>query len=439
MGLEIQKKKDGTLRSSWWYGRFEVNGKKKYVNLSVEIKGKVPPTLRKTGDFPFEQSRILAKVKLDGLISEARSRKSAEKYLEDLYELKSGCELYNAPLTDLELHWDQLPTKKTRTAQWIKNQHSSLKAFRTHIKNKHPHISLMVQVTPAIAKEWMRTFEKANRSPETYNHKLNLYRSLFKASTETGVLRNPFDGIPTKKKNTVHRQPFTPEELVNIIDHCNELIRPIFITGMCTAMRRGDCCMLKWESVDLENGFVSVNTSKTGEVAEIPLFPILRVEIEKQPRESKYIFPEAAAMYQKNASMLSHRFKRILKAAGIQTRIKREGSEKKASVKDFHSLRTTWITMALSAGVPMELVRRVTGHSTVNVVLKHYFRPGREVFRQKLERSLPQVLTGCPQALPSPEKLNAKEALLKLAESADKLEQAHLIREIRKLADDLAA
>ena len=197
--------------------------------------------------------------------------------------------------------------------------------------------------------------------------------------------------------------------------------------------------MLKWESVDLENGFVSVNTSKTGEVAEIPLFPILRTEIEKQPRKSRYIFPEAAAMYQKNASMLSHRFKRVLKDADIQTRIKREGSDRKASVKDFHSLRTTWITMALSAGVPMELVRRVTGHSTVNVVLKHYFRPGREVFRQKLENSLPQVLTGSPQVLPNPGKPNAKEVLLRLAESADKLEQSHLIQEIRKLADQLAA
>jgi hypothetical protein len=79
MGLEIQKKKDGTLRSCWWYGRFEVNGKKKYVNLGVEIKGEVPPTLRKTGDLPFERSRTLAQVKLDSLIFEARSKKNCRK------------------------------------------------------------------------------------------------------------------------------------------------------------------------------------------------------------------------------------------------------------------------------------------------------------------------------------------------------------------------
>ena len=36
----------------------------------------------------------------------------------------------------------------------------------------------------------------------------------------------------------------------------------------------------------------------------------------------------------------------------------------------------------------MELVRRVTGHSTVNIVLDHYFRPGREDFRQVCAEAL---------------------------------------------------
>lgn len=53
MGLEITRKKDGTLRSKYWYGRFEVNGTSKYLNLGVEIKGRLPETLRDTGDPRF--------------------------------------------------------------------------------------------------------------------------------------------------------------------------------------------------------------------------------------------------------------------------------------------------------------------------------------------------------------------------------------------------
>ena len=42
--------------------------------------------------------------------------------------------------------------------------------------------------------------------------------------------------------------------------------------------------------------------------------------------------------------------------------------------------------------MPLELVQRVTGHRTVEVVMKHYFRPGREDFRQAILRAMPKIL-----------------------------------------------
>jgi hypothetical protein len=43
--------------------------------------------------------------------------------------------------------------------------------------------------------------------------------------------------------------------------------------------------------------------------------------------------------------------------------------------------------------VPLELVQKVTGHKTTDIVLKHYFQPGREAFRQALHAAMPQLLT----------------------------------------------
>jgi hypothetical protein len=105
----------------------------------------------------------------------------------------------------------------------------------------------------------------------------------------------------------------------------------------------------------------------------------------------------------------------------------------KASVKDFHSLRTTWITMALSAGVPMELVRRVTGHSTVEVVLKHYFRPGREAFRTALETAMPHMLTGGTE-----ERLDLSKEVLELGKVARSLTHEELIEKNEALAKAVA-
>ncbi len=96
----------------------------------------------------------------------------------------------------------------------------------------------------------------------------------------------------------------------------------------------------------------------------------------------------------------------IQNGAGVQlirTPAKKRGLERlqaarpnrlrRASIRDFHSFRVTWITLALAAGVPLELVQRVTGHRTVEVVMKHYFRPGREDFRAAIARTASHAVT----------------------------------------------
>ncbi len=328
--------------------------------------------------------------------TEASNGKCAEQHLEKLYELKAGASLCQMPVAEIAAHWRLIPTRRERSASWENTQCSTLKDFSSYIQANHPAVQYISQVTPKMAREWLRSLEVRRYASATYNDKLHLLKGFFeRIGHEAGVMKNPFSGCPTKIKKTMHRQPFTQDELNAILTHCDELTRPVVMTAMCTAMRRGDCCQLKWESIDLEHGFISVKTSKTGELAEIPLFPLLRAELEKLPRVSEYVFPKVAAMYTENIHGLSWRFKQALKVAGIKgTVIAREDASHKASAKDFHSLRTTWITMALSAGVPMELVRRVTGHSTVEVVLKHYFRPGREAFRTALETARPHMLTG---------------------------------------------
>jgi len=437
MGLEITRRKNGSIRSKWWYGNFTVDGKRHYINLGIEIAGKIPKSLKQVSDVPFERSRMRAQLKLDELKTEARSRKTATHHLQELYEIKAGEDVAQIPLTELESNWEVLPAKRKRSDQQVKNQKANIRKFREFIEANFPSAKLMSQITRRMALGWMKAINDEGLSAPSYNVKLSLVRGIFEQlGPEAGVMSNPFAGIPYRALNTVHRQPFSQEELTGILNNCDAVLRPVVLTAMCTAMRRGDCCQLKWESVDLDGGFVTVKTSKTGEMAEIPLFPVLREELEHLPHISEFVFPEAEEMYRTNVHGLSWRFKQALKDAGItDTTVKRVDSRMKASVKDFHSLRTTWITMALSAGVPMELVRRVTGHSTVNVVLKHYFRPGKEAFKTALETAMPKMLTGSNQE----EKETPKDALLWLVEHEDELERKEFVAKAAKIAEGMAA
>jgi hypothetical protein len=62
---------------------------------------------------------------------------------------------------------------------------------------------------------------------------------------------------------------------------------------------------------------------------------------------------------------------------------------KSASIRGWHSFLVAFVTRALAAGMPEELVRRVTGHTAVDVVRRHYFKPGRDEFRREFEKAMP--------------------------------------------------
>jgi len=186
-------------------------------------------------------------------------------------------------------------------------------------------------------------------------------------------------------------------------------------------MRRGDCCTLLRSAVDLEGGFITVKTSKTNETVQSPIFPLLRGVLEKAlakpaPRPPFFVFPELEAYYRLNPDHLTDRVRRVMKAAGFfnpkdnedkrpsrgAMQQKRKHRMRTASRRDFHSLRVTWVTVALTVGVPLEIVQKVTGHRTTEIVLKHYFQPGREEFRRTLAGKLPALLGGRSKPMAEP-------------------------------------
>ncbi|MBT7068311.1 MAG: tyrosine-type recombinase/integrase, partial [Verrucomicrobia bacterium] len=103
-----------------------------------------------------------------------------------------------------------------------------------------------------------------------------------------------------------------------------------------------------------------------------------------------------ADLYRQHHTAASQRIGRVFKKALGKENVvaKRKHGLRKASVFDFHSLRTTWITEALSRGVPIETVKLISGHKTVEVVTTHYFHPNREHVRNALQDALPIHLTG---------------------------------------------
>lgn len=494
MPLELRK------TSNWWYGRYQSAGKVQCLNLGVRVDGRRPVSISDAGDLRFERSRGKAQEALDRLLQDARRQKTEIQILEELYRQRTGHEIRRIAIADLALTWERTPRKKQPSTRYGDLCRSTLKRFQKHIAANHPSLTDITQITKDMATAFLKAEEDRGISDSTWNDVLKTVRSALRHALPPFHV-NPFADFPLRETETIHRKAFSPEQLDKILHVArdDDFVRPLVVTAMATAMRRGDCCLLKWTDVDLGQRFITVKTSKTGETVEIPIFPLLYSELLRWVGKSDhYVFPEQARMYLTNPDGVSYRIGRVLHKAGfvpgnsisapvrqahkrdrlpeaqIQARaraqigstqgstttakkkqnmlkaldlyingdnldavadklglskgcasnylnqleelcgaeiirrrdgllcqatiemvpkqaIRRKG-RRRASLRDFHSFRVSWITLALSAGVPMELVRKVTGHRCAEIVLKHYFKPDRAEFSRVLNEAMPALL-----------------------------------------------
>lgn len=424
MSLEIHRGK-----SKWWYARITINGKDVVRNLGVVVGGKIPSSLKDVGDLIFERSRARVQAALETLQLSFKRRSTAEELVQTIHEIRTGARVGVIPLKEAGARWKALPRRRPLSVRYVSQAENWMDNFVKYLRENHPPLNEMSQVQNGVARAYLASEEVRGISPKTYSNILIFLPSCFEAlKDDAGIAKNPFSGIPTREEATIFRKPFSPEELVAIVEAAKEdaFIYPIIVTGICTAMRRGDCCMLRKSAVDLENRFIQVKTSKTGEYVQTPIFPMLHDVFEKylkaeKHKDSPLMFPEQAMRYQTNPDNITLRVRKVMEKAGFFDRDddvadvaantkendqkpqipthgeihqERKNGLRKASVRDFHSFRVTWVTIALSAGVPLEIVQKVTGHRTAGIVMKHYFQPGREEFRKTLSDRLPEAIGG---------------------------------------------
>lgn len=184
-----------------------------------------------------------------------------------------------------------------------------------------------------------------------------------------------WDGIAIREKSSKAHEVLTDEEIDRVTAACGERydgdLRRLMIVGACTGMRLRDCQNLDWSAVDLAGGMVRVKTQKTGADVSVPILRPLRAMLESLPHRTGLVLPGLRGVHCSVAST------RVFKSAGIV------GSNGK---KSFHSFRSTAATRLVEAGVPMEIVRTIFGHST-EAMTRHYTHVREQAIRDAYEKA----------------------------------------------------
>ncbi len=84
-----------------------------------------------------------------------------------------------------------------------------------------------------------------------------------------------------------------------------------------------------------------------------------------------YVFPELAALYLHDDTILVKRIKKVFKECKIETMSKVEGRKKMATEVGFHSLRHSFVSLSANAGANLAAVQAVIGHSSP-AMTRHY-------------------------------------------------------------------
>ncbi|MGE4131600.1 MAG: tyrosine-type recombinase/integrase [Bdellovibrionales bacterium] len=217
----------------------------------------------------------------------------------------------------------------------------------------------------------------AKEQVETKKSLLKHIRAVLRRQIHTGKIKmNPSNGVQIESSNLPMKkmEAMTRSEILKLLDEAKLQNHPWYPVWRITyelGLRSGEAYGLKWEDFNFDSCFVTIRRSfnnktktykspKDDEARSIPINGPLRdflIEMKKTSAEKEFVF--------KRNNIWAHGEQaKILRAFQRQIGIKQT---------NFHSLRASFITHLLLAGVPLIKVMTMVGHSrmeTTEVYMK---------------------------------------------------------------------
>lgn len=244
--------------------------------------------------------------------------------------------------------------------------------------NKHFGNRLLNDITIADVQAFYNQRAKET-SGANANRYVTLLSILFNKAIEWGDYhqKNPAFGIKDERAENKRTRYLTLEELERLQTACSERISPMIQCLVFTGMRRGELLSLRWENVDLENGFIHLWKTKSGEARSVPIASKLRdiLEALEPKKEGKVFEPSLATLRRDYAA--------ALEAAGLRDDV------------TMHTLRHTFASHFVMNTGDLYALQKIVGHSTPAMsqryahLAKNFLRSEMEVFNAKIPARKP--------------------------------------------------
>ncbi len=234
--------------------------------------------------------------------------------------------------------------------------------------------------------------------PATVNRHIATLKHMFTKATDWNMVEEEtlkrVRKVKLLEENNRRLRYLNKDECIALLNACKKHLKPIVMTAINTGMRKEEILNLKWDNVDLKNGFILLDITKNGERREIPINTTLHEVLSGIVRriDIPYVFYVA----RKKKEPITDSTKVIESVSPIGDKIPQEETEnqtedskpsqrygnihrsfksacKKAKIRDFHfhDLRHTFASQLVMAGIDLTTVKELLGHKTLTMTLRY--------------------------------------------------------------------
>jgi len=227
--------------------------------------------------------------------------------------------------------------------------------------------TLVSQLTVEVCRDFRASWTV---SPRTASKQLERLRAFFNFCVDNEWLaKNPAKKIKLPQIRPNPTLPFSDVELCRLLENTDSRSQIFFRVLLHSGLRIIDAAQLR--PAKIISGRLFLHTEKTGVPVFLPLPPDLVGDLQQLPLVGGFYF---ATESDNPISIAEYYRQKLLKAAvkaGLMEKRKKGEPRRKNPVHP-HRFRDTFACNLLMKGVPLEMVSKLLGHSSVKITEEHY-------------------------------------------------------------------
>lgn len=292
-----------------------------------------------------------------------RQKATAELFLKDV-ELKLA--RGQLEIVDESAKWSEFLdrylqyAKVTKSPSTVSKDLSRLKVI-TEFLNKRGIIKLK-QIDCLLLEEFKAQVLETC-SPKTFNHHLDLLRTILNRAVEWKCLRsNPLASFRRLKNSRGRQMRFlNTEEIRQVLEAADPFMSRVIMLLLNTGLRKSELVYLEWKDIDFENRILTVQAKpefgfhpKSYKRRHIPINSALEKLLLDLPQNGRFVFDNGKNRPLHHPDFYYKNLMRIYKKENIQE-------------ANLHTLRHTFASHLVMSGVDIRTVQELMGHSSIAI------------------------------------------------------------------------